>query len=59
MIQSIIGIVVLVFFIWMLIDCIQNKNLDSTKKIIWVLVILFVPLLGPLIYYFVGRSKTA
>ena len=58
MIWTIIWLVGLIFFIWMLIDCIQNKSLDGTMKIIWILVILFLPFLGPLIYYFVGRGKT-
>lgn len=50
---------VFVFWIWMLVDCIKNPSLDSTHKIIWVLVILFLHGLGGLIYYFAGRSKTA
>jgi len=58
MIWTIIWLLGLIFFVWMLIDCIQNKSLDGTMKIIWILVILFLPFLGPLIYYFVGRGKT-
>jgi len=42
----------------MLIDCIQNKGLSSTEKLIWVLVLLFVNVIGALIYYFVGRGKS-
>jgi hypothetical protein len=57
MISGLFGLLALIFFIWMLVDCIQNTGLDSTKKIIWVLVILLVPIIGPLIYYFVGRGK--
>jgi hypothetical protein len=47
----------LVFWIWMLIHAIQNKGLTDTEKIIWVLVIVFLHLLGALIYFFVGRPK--
>ena len=47
----------MVFWIWMLIHAIQNKGLTDTEKIIWVLVIVFLHLLGALIYFFVGRPK--
>jgi hypothetical protein len=46
-----------VFWIWMLIHAIQNKGLSDGEKIAWVLVILFVHLLGALIYFLVGRPK--
>jgi predicted transporter len=45
------------FWLWMLIHAIKNKGLTDTEKIIWVLVILFVHVLGALIYFFVGRPK--
>lgn len=52
-----LGILAFVFWIWMLIDAIQNPRLDGTEKIVWVLVIIFVNWLGALIYYFVGRRR--
>ena len=42
--------------IWMIIDAATNASLDSTMKLIWILVILFVPF-GFLIYFFVARNK--
>jgi hypothetical protein len=45
------------FWIWMLIHAIQNKGLDDTEKIVWVIVIALLHLLGALIYFFVGRPK--
>jgi hypothetical protein len=41
----------------MLIDAIQNPSLVGNQRIVWVLVIIFVPCIGPLLYYFIGRSK--
>jgi predicted transporter len=52
-----LGILIVVFWIWMLVDCIQNQSLSSTEKIVWVLVILFLHALGALIYYLVGRRR--
>jgi len=57
LIFTVLGILATIFWIWMLIDCIQNGRLQSTEKIVWVLVILFLHLLGALIYYFVGREQ--
>jgi hypothetical protein len=45
------------FWIWMLIHAIQNKRLDDTEKLVWVIVIALLHLLGALIYFFVGRPK--
>jgi hypothetical protein len=46
-----------VFWIWMLIDCLQNPRLPSTEKLIWVLVIFFMHFVGALIYFFIGRQQ--
>jgi hypothetical protein len=54
---GLIGLLTLIFQIWMLIDAIKNPNLDGTQRVIWVLVIFFMPCLGAIIYYFAGRSK--
>ena len=51
-----LGLLSLAFWIWMLIDAIKNPRLDGNQRIIWVLVIIFIPCLGSLIYYFAGRS---
>ena len=46
-----------VFWLWMLIDAIKNSSLTGNARIVWVLVIIFVPCLGSLIYFFVAKSK--
>ena len=40
-----------------LIDIMRSNFKDSTSKLIWVLVVLFAPFLGSLIYLFIGRSS--
>ena len=54
---GIIGALALVFWIWMLVDCIQNDRLASNEKIIWVLVIIFCNCLGALLYMLLARKK--
>jgi hypothetical protein len=53
----ILTIAVFVFWIWMLIDSLQNPRLQGTDKLIWVLVVLFLHVLGAAIYYFIGREQ--
>ena len=52
-----LGLLACVFWIWMLIDAITNGGLSGTEKIVWVLVIIFLHVLGALIYFFAGRSR--
>lgn len=54
---GLIGILTLIFQIWMLIDAIKNPRLDGNQRVIWVLVILLLPCLGSIIYFFAGRSR--
>jgi len=54
---GLIGILVFIFQIWMLIDAIKNPRLEGNQRVIWVLVILLLPCLGSIIYYFAGRSR--
>jgi hypothetical protein len=52
-----VGLVALAFWIWMLVHAIKNPGLSDSERIVWVLVIIFVQLLGAIIYYFVGKPK--
>ena len=38
---AMIGLLLSIFWIWMLIDCLMNPAVQGTDKLIWVLVILF------------------
>ena len=45
------------FWIWMLVSAIQNQGLSEGEKIGWVLAIVFLHLLGSLLYLFLGHPK--
>ena len=53
----ILGLAALAVWIWALVDAIQNPALDSTMRIVWVLVIIFTQIIGAIIYLAVGRSR--
>lgn len=53
---GLIGLALLAFWIWTLVDAIKNPRLDSNMRLIWVLVIVLVGPLGSLIYLLAGRG---
>ena len=50
------GLAVFGCWLWALIDCLQG-NFDGNDKIVWLLVIIFVPFIGSLLYLGIGRSR--
>jgi len=53
------GLWAFIFWIYMLVHCLRS-DMESTEKLVWVLVLLFANLIGALIYYFViKRSATS
>ena len=46
----------MVFWIWMLVDCLSNEP-SGNDKIMWVVVILLTHWLGALLYYFIRRPQ--
>ena len=53
---ALVSLVSFVIWLLILIDCIKNPNLSSNERIVWVLVIIFVPCLGSIIYLIAGRK---
>ena len=42
------------FFLWMVVHCALNETSESNLKLVWLLIIIFVPL-SSFIYYFVRK----
>jgi uncharacterized membrane protein len=53
-----IGLAAFAFWLWALVDAIRNRALDSTMRIVWVVVIVVTQLLGALLYV-IMRPKSA
>jgi ABC-type multidrug transport system fused ATPase/permease subunit len=45
------------FWIWMLIDCVTNEPSEGNDKVIWLLLIIFLGIIGAIVYFFARRSK--
>lgn len=40
------------FWLWMLINLLKRKGMDSTTKLIWLIVLVFINVIGVILYYF-------
>jgi len=54
---AVLGLGGFIFWLWMLIHAITNNGLPGAEKVVWVLVIIFLPFIGSIIYFFIGRPK--
>jgi len=52
-----LGLLSTAFWIWMLVDAVQNKGLDQNERVIWVIVVALLHWLGGLIYLIFGRPR--
>jgi len=59
LIGGLVGLVYLVFWLWMLFHAITNNGLSKNEKILWVLVVFFLPCIGSILYFFLVKSKTS
>ena len=47
----------LALWVWMVYDCATHESSTGNDKIAWLLVIIFVPCIGALIYFFARRPE--
>lgn len=52
-----LGLLSMVFWVWMLVDAAQNKGLSQDDRVVWIIVIALLHFLGALIYLIFGRPK--
>lgn len=55
-------VLAVIFWLWMLVDCLTRKdrkfpNRGGNERLIWVLVLLFLNVIGALLYYFLVKAK--
>lgn len=55
---GIIGVLILIGDIWALINILQSSAAND-KKLLWVLVVVLLPLLGLILWFFLGPRDRA
>jgi hypothetical protein len=53
MTYNLLGLLVLILWIFAIVDCAKSNN---PNKVVWIIVILLVPLLGSILYFLFGRK---
>lgn len=51
------ALVCLILWIWALLDIVNGRFRDDVTKIVWVLIVIFIPFLGTILYYLIGRDQ--
>jgi len=51
-----LGILLLIFWIWMIVDCAKRRFRNGAEKIVWILVIILLGWIGALVYFIVIKS---
>lgn len=54
--KELISIIILIIDIVVIVDIVKS-NKDTEKKILWIIAVIFLPVLGPLLYYFIGKRR--
>lgn len=54
-IAMLVGIFLFLFWLFMLVDCLKRDFKNGYEKIAWILVMIFLHILGAIIYYFVVK----
>lgn len=52
-----LAIVAFAFWIWMLVDCLVHEPGDSNEKIVWTIVIVFLQVIGAILYFLLRRRR--
>ncbi len=55
--EFIVGLIVFIADIWAIMQILQSSS-SGANKLVWVLVILLLPVLGLIIWYFLGPRGT-
>lgn len=53
---NLLGLVILVLDVIAIIDAVKS-SLETSKKVLWIILILLLPVIGLILYYLVGKKK--
>ena len=56
---AVFAVLWLAIWIWALVDALRNPTLTDTMRLVWMLVIIFAPVIGALLYLVMARSRGA
>jgi phosphotransferase system glucose/maltose/N-acetylglucosamine-specific IIC component len=51
-----VALLILIIDVIVVIDILKS-NKDNEKKMLWIIAVVFLPILGPILYYFIGKKQ--
>ena len=54
--RGILGLIVLIADVWAIVNILQSA-VDTGKKVLWIVVVLVLPILGVILWYFLGPKS--
>lgn len=48
-------LIVVIIDVIVIVDIIRG-NKDMEKKVLWIIAVIFLPILGPILYYVIGKK---
>jgi phospholipase D-like protein len=54
--RGIFGLIVLIADVWAIVNILQSA-VDTGKKVLWIVVVLVLPVLGVILWYFLGPKS--
>ena len=48
-------LIVVIIDVIVIVDIIRS-NKDMEKKVLWIIAVIFLPILGPILYYVIGKK---
>ncbi len=54
--SGLLAIACLVAWVWALVDILKNE-FAGPNKLVWLLLVIFLPLVGVICYYFIGTTQ--
>ncbi len=56
LVEVLLVLAALVFWVFMIIDCAQRKFKKKEEKILWIVILILTSWVGAVVYYFVVKS---
>ncbi len=54
---TILSLLALFFWVWMLIHCIQKNFKEPYMKLVWIILLLWLNVFGAVLYFFLEKDK--
>ncbi|MBY0433261.1 MAG: PLD nuclease N-terminal domain-containing protein [Cyclobacteriaceae bacterium] len=50
-----ISIIIIIIDVIVVMDILRSSK-DTEKKVLWIIAVIFLPVLGPILYYIIGKK---